>query len=150
MFWPSKMWWDGHTALNRHLGDAILWRCEVKDRLSPHGKERLIPYSSAFKPCSWSQVTFIYIALLTIPIVSKHLTVSTSTPHTRFSWLVETPRPPREKKKKIIIVVVVFFLNTILTCCPNSNALICKLDTVYRYIVFNGKTSLWKFYTHIA
>ncbi len=31
------------------------------------------------------------------------------------------------------------------TCSPNSNTLICKLDTVYRYTVFNGKTSLWKF-----
>ncbi len=25
------------------------------------------------------------------------------------------------------------------TFCPNSNTLICKLDTVYRYTVFNGK-----------
>ncbi len=31
------------------------------------------------------------------------------------------------------------------TCCPNSNTLICKLDTVYRYTVFNGKNSLWTF-----
>ncbi len=23
--------------------------------------------------------------------------------------------------------------------CPNSNIFICKLDTVYRYNVFNGK-----------
>ncbi len=29
------------------------------------------------------------------------------------------------------------------TCCPNSNTLICKLDSVYTE--FNGKTSLWKF-----
>ncbi len=31
------------------------------------------------------------------------------------------------------------------TCCPNSYTLICKLDTVYRCTVFNGKTSLWTF-----
>ncbi len=27
---------------------------------------------------------------------------------------------------------------------PYSNTLICKLDAVYRYTVFNGKTNLWK------
>ncbi len=33
------------------------------------------------------------------------------------------------------------------TCCPNSNTLICKLDSVYTE--FNGKTSLWKsLHTH--
>ncbi len=36
------------------------------------------------------------------------------------------------------------------TFCPNSNTLICKLDTVYRYTVFNGKPVYGIFYTHIA
>ncbi len=34
-----------------------------------------------------------------------------------------------------------------ITCCP-KNTLICKLDLVYRYIVYNKKTRLWPFYTH--
>ncbi len=29
-----------------------------------------------------------------------------------------------------------------LTCCPNSNTLMFKLDTAYRYTAFNGNTSL--------
>ncbi len=54
-----------------------------------------------------------------------------------------------------IIMKIWPFITTIMTiifstCCPNSNTLICKLDTVYRYTVFNGKTSLWILYTHIA
>ncbi len=49
-----------------------------------------------------------------------------------------------------IIMKIWPFITTIMTilfstCCPNSNTLICKLDTVYRYTVFNGKTSLWIF-----
>ncbi len=36
------------------------------------------------------------------------------------------------------------------TFCPNSNTLISKLDTVYRYTVFNGKPVYGMFYTHIA
>ncbi len=46
---------------------------------------------------------------------------------------------------------IITLIMTILfsTCCPNSSTLICKLDTVYRYTVFNGKTSLWTFFTHI-
>ncbi len=36
------------------------------------------------------------------------------------------------------------------TFCPNSNTLISKLDTVYRYTVFNGKPVYGIFYTHIA
>ncbi len=36
------------------------------------------------------------------------------------------------------------------TFCPNSNTLICKLDTVYRYTVFNWKPVYGIFYTHIA
>ncbi len=34
----------------------------------------------------------------------------------------------------------IFFI----TCCP-KNTLICKLDLVYRYIVYNEKTLLWPF-----
>ncbi len=37
-----------------------------------------------------------------------------------------------------------------LAFCPNSNTLISKLDTVYRYTVFNGKPVYGIFYTHIA
>ncbi len=36
-------------------------------------------------------------------------------------------------------IMTIFFS----TCCPNSNTLICNLDTVYRYTVFNGETSDW-------
>ncbi len=40
--------------------------------------------------------------------------------------------------------------NYVSTFCPNSNTLISKLDTVYRYTVFNGKPVYGIFYTHIA
>ncbi len=33
---------------------------------------------------------------------------------------------------------------------PNSKTVISKLDTVYRYTVFNGKPVYGIFYTHIA
>ncbi len=36
------------------------------------------------------------------------------------------------------------------TFCPNSNTLISKLDTVYRYTVFNWKPVYGIFYMHIA
>ncbi len=37
---------------------------------------------------------------------------------------------------KICITPIMIFFSTL---CPNSSTLICKLDTVYRYTVFNGK-----------
>ncbi len=43
------------------------------------------------------------------------------------------------------IITLLFFI----TCCP-KNTLICKLDLVYRYTVYNEKTHLWPFYTHFA
>ncbi len=43
------------------------------------------------------------------------------------------------------IITLLFFI----TCCP-KNTLICKLDLVYRYIVYNEKNHLWPFYTHFA
>ncbi len=45
-----------------------------------------------------------------------------------------------------ITPIMIFFS----TFCPNSNTLINKLDTVYRYTVFNGKPVYGIFYTHIA
>ncbi len=32
------------------------------------------------------------------------------------------------------------------TCGPNSNSIICKLGTVYKYNVFNGKSQLTALY----
>ncbi len=41
------------------------------------------------------------------------------------------------------IITLLFFI----TCCP-KNTLICKLDLVYRYIVYNEKT-VYGHFTHI-
>ncbi len=41
---------------------------------------------------------------------------------------------------KIWPIITLIMTNLFLTCCPNSNKLICKLNTV-----FNGKTCLWTF-----
>ncbi len=46
-----------------------------------------------------------------------------------------------------VLLPLWFFFSTF---CPNSNTLISKLDTVYRYTVFNGKPVYGIFYTHIA
>ncbi len=42
------------------------------------------------------------------------------------------------------IMIIIF-----LACCPNSNTLKCKLDTVNRYTMFNGIKLFMDIFTHI-
>ncbi len=55
------------------------------------------------------------------------------------------------KSCQLLLPLLHFFF--LITCCP-KNTLICKLDLVYRYIVYNEKTRLYShykpFYTHFA
>ncbi len=48
------------------------------------------------------------------------------------------------------ILSIITPIITLLFSLHVQNTLICKLDLVYRYILYNEKTGLWPFYTHFA
>ncbi len=57
----------------------------------------------------------------------------------------------------IFLLNIRYYYENLANCCSQyctyflilvtTKTLICKLDTVYRYIVYNVKTRLWPFYT---